>query len=263
MRRLALLITPLALAMGPLGPATADTTPYVVTTFIAPNLTLGQSLPVHGRVSPSARGKYVYVEARSPGLPVWETRRAVMVRKGGRYSAVLHPNEPGVWRYRVVKPGGGGHRRGVSAVRIVSVWRWRPLEPMLVEYDGSGGTTPVGSVTIAGRTFSPGYQQDPAGARFFALKRRCSRIDAWVGADPASATDDPATAQILGSDATGVDVFDRTLASVVVHRSDPAPVHLVVSAAVASATVNLELKYDNGTDGNRLLWGAPRAYCLF
>lgn len=263
MRRLALFLALLVSFLALVTPATAATTRYVVTAYLPAAITLGQSLPIHGRVSPSARGHYVYVEARKPGLPVWQTMRAIRIRRGGLYSATLHPNEAGVWRYRVFKPAGDGHRGGRSPVRLVEVGRWRPLEPMLVTYDATAGTTPVASVTIAGRTFSPGYTQDPSGARFFALNRRCIRLDLWVGADPGSATDDPSTARVLGSDINGVDTFDRALATAVVRRGDTAPVHLVVWRAAAAATVNLELAFDGGADGNRLLWGAPRAYCLF
>jgi len=163
----------------------------------------------------------------------------------------------------VMKPRGDGYRLGRSVVRKVTVSRWRTLETMLVEYDEAGGTTPIEAVTLGGAEYRPGYTQDPGGARFFALKRRCSRIDVWVGADPDSLNDDPSTVQILGSDSTGVDVFDRTLASVAVHRSDPVPVHVIVSTAAASATVNLELRFDGGVDGNGVFWGRPLAYCSF
>lgn len=260
---LAVVVSALAPVTSQAATARAATTPaYVVTAFVQPNLTRGQPLPIHGRVSPSARGRYAYIEVRKPGIPVWQTLRAVMIRKGGRYAAVLHPGQPGLWRYRVMKPAGDGYRRGVSPVRKVTVRQWRSLESMLVEFDESAGTTPVPNVSFGGLTFSPGYVQEPAGARFFALKRRCTRVDVWVGADPASATDGDSLAQIKGSIAGSVFVLDQSLASATVHR-DGAPVHLVLGPDKVASTVHLELLFDPGAEGDRLLWGRPLAYCSF
>lgn len=246
-------------------PVTADaaTAPrYTVTLFASANLTLGQSLPIKGRVSPSARGRYVYVEARKPGIRVWQTMRAIMVRKGGRYAATLHPNQPGLWRYRVMKPAGNGYRRGYSVVRKVTVSRWRTLESMLVEYAEAAGTTPVAGVTLGGVEYRPGYTQDPAGSRFFALGRRCSRIDLWVGADPESVTETNLTGAVRGSVAGSPSIFDRALATPLVRR-DGAPAHVVLGPDRISAIVNLVIRFDGGAEGDRLLWGRPLAYCSF
>lgn len=246
----------------PATPATSATRPaWTVTAIARDDLRLGDRLLIRGTVSPGARGKYVYVEARSPGSPVFQTRRAVMVRVGSRYSVSVYPTEPGVWRYRILKPAGDGRRLDYSPVQVVNVWRWRPLESVLVEPDESVGTTPVSPVSFGGLTFADGYLQDPGGARFFRLRKLCSRVDVWTGGDPASITDEVAEVSVDGAGGEGFQ-FLQHLATVPVSRDGDA-VRLSLTPTQVRPVHYLRISYGGTVENNRAAWGKPRAYCLF
>lgn len=235
--------------------------PWTVTAIARDDLKYGDRLLIRGTVSPGARGKYVYVEARSPGSPVFQTRRAVMVRKGSKYSVSVLPTEPGVWRYRVLKPAGEGRRASRSPVQVVNVWRWRSLESMLVEPEESAGTTAVTGPVFGGLTFGSGYVQDPAGARFFRLRQQCARVDVWAGGDPTSIDDQAAEVQVDGAGGEDL-VFSQHLATVSVRRDGPATRISLVPDQVRPVRY-LRISYDGAVEGNRAMWGNPQAYCLF
>lgn len=260
--RFVLVLITLAL-LGPVMPASsAARAPYRVTSIAREDLKLGDRLLIRGTVAPGARGKYVYVEARSPGSPVFQTRRAVMVRAGSRYAVTVAPTEPGVWRYRVLKPAGDGRRAGFSPVQVVNVWRWRSLESMLVEPDEASGTTPVAPLSFGGLDFGNGYVQDPAGARFFRLRKACSRVDLWVGGDQDSITDDPGEVRVDGARGEGLQ-FLLHLATATVRRDGVAAARLSLTPAQVRPAQYLRISYGGTVEGTRAAWGDPRAYCLF
>lgn len=263
-----LLGTALAVVVGALvagllaAPAGAATRSYAVSISGAKDLTYGTSLSIRGRVWPGAVGSYVYLEARSPGSPVFQTRKAIKLRSGGFYAVGFYPDEPGVWQFRIYKPAGDGIRAGRSAALYVRVWRWRPLESLLIAFDEAAGTTPKPSVATGGMTFSPGYVQDPQGARFFRLQRRCSKVDVWAGGDPGSATAETAAARLDGAGVIADPVFDQVIGSVVVGK-ETEPGHILLGSAIIRPAYYLRLSFSGEVEGNRAVWGRPRVYCMF
>lgn len=128
-RMLIIAITALALVL-PLGSSTAaeaqKPTKWKVKAEVnSAKIISGQTVEVTGKVSPEAIGRKVILQKRyKKSSGKWKKVDVARVRADTKFVLTDTPNTARKRFYRVVKPAGDGHRKGVSQVMKVKVEPW-------------------------------------------------------------------------------------------------------------------------------------------
>jgi hypothetical protein len=262
----------LTVALVPLTGAQATTrSRYRVTAVVPATTVVGESMKVHGRVSPRARGTDVRIQVRPPGATSFHTLRTARVHADGRYHAAVRATRAGVTGYRVVEPASRGHRRGRSPVRLVTVSQWRTLAslPRAAGQAHLGTVTAVGSADLNGVRFSPALDQtfDPTvhdGLVVYDLGRRCTRLSTWVGAAPPQPGDSPTSAMVyVDTGAYDGQQLDPA-ANVRASPEAPHPVRVDLGPDVLANADLLALEVSLDTlHPFTVEWGAPEILCSF
>jgi len=148
----------------------------------ATTVDVGGSFTLSGKVSPKAARKTVKIQRRYEGGS-WTTIKKVKLSTGSRYTYTVKPTRGGPTQYRVQKPRSNGRSAKTSATKLVTVWRWRPLQ----EFPATGFPVTYGTRTIGGTAL-------PASATINGLQdatwtiggSRCTTFRSAIGIDDAS-----------------------------------------------------------------------------
>ncbi|MCZ4497611.1 MAG: hypothetical protein JWQ74_164 [Marmoricola sp.] len=249
-----------ALAFPVLGATATAATDYTVSiASTSRNVTLGSTFVASGDVFPIAAGTTLRVQSRQPGTTTWTTVKTTRVTTQSKYSVTIKQAYAGVTGYRVVKPAGNGHGQGISPELKVTGWRWKSFATIdRVDAINAGKMTFHKTVTINGKKFSSSFTQTPddllSAVAQFDLGGRCAKVDTWVGGDSTSAGTTSETAAISDSDVP--------LATKVVAKKKAAQ-HVVLGPDVVKQIQTITFQLSGLEAGNKVSWGALRAYCKF
>jgi hypothetical protein len=258
--RVAVLATALAGAAATVpGPASAAPRPawHVTVTARATTITLGKKVVLTGHVNKSAAGRLVILQERASGSTTWKNQRNALVHRDGHYTTSDTPTVNKRRQYRIVMPGSGHHRRGVSPAVVVDVFRWTPLTTLpavnQVDFD------PETSVSMNGATFPSSLEAHiyhvpnapTAQSVEFNLGHRCTQFRGTFGLADDSVTGSQAT---VTATADGAPWFDHTYA---LGESD--------ANHVTFETPPLKIRFDSvstvaGLDGLGAV-GSPEVLC--
>ncbi len=85
----------------------------------------GQIVRIRGTTKPSAIGRKVILQMRyKKAEGKWKRVKGIRVRADGTFRLIDYPQTARTRWYRVVKPAGDGHRRGVSKKMKVAIEPW-------------------------------------------------------------------------------------------------------------------------------------------
>lgn len=239
---------------------------YTVTAAVgARSATVGAKVSLKGRVSPAAKGRKVIIEQRGPHSSRWSTLKRVTLSKASRYQTTVAARSAGSWSFRVVKPADRDHARGVSPVRVITGWRWRPVSGLPVVDSGSG-TTLLDSVTLGGRAYRPAIRQGNGATRTYRLDQKCSKLDAFVGADPGSVNEGPFSTHLFGALPETPNSATEFVAENRVFPGDD-PHHIIRGGATMLPLASFTFSANGFNPANApedgVVWASARVYCSF
>lgn len=245
-----LLVAGLLAAAAPAGAGSAAASrSYAVTaTFGATVLTLGDTTPVTGRVSPSAAGQKVTLQ-RKQG-PRWTVVAAKKLTKKSKYRFVLNPTKLGGSQYRVCKSGTSRVKAGCSKATLVSVYRWHYLYD-LDRVDSSNFDLEDG-LFINGASYKKSLQIYTPGFVEYNVNRKCAALQTTLGADDYNTTGSVVNVEVLTD---GTSKLSRNYA---VGQSESVTVDLRNALRLRLEGADV---VDQGTDYVGV--GSPRVFCKF
>ena len=143
---------------------------------------------VRGRVTPKAAGQRVVLQQRVGDKKKWTRTGVAKVKRNGTYLLKDKPTTAGPRKYRVLKPGFRGIRKGFSKSLAVEVYRWeklayRPAGPQ-VNLTGTGAL-------IATEFYTASLVTDVAGTPSsveYTLGRKCLELRATYALTDSSAS---------------------------------------------------------------------------
>lgn len=235
-------------------PAAQASTSYAVTiSSTAATLDLGRSFTLKGTVSPNAAGKSVAIQRKYAGGS-WTTITHDTLSSGSQYSKSIKPTRAAVTSYRVVKAAAGSRRTGISATKVVTVYRWRYLTD-LPQVSHDLGAEESNGATIMGRVFPYSVVETNGTSITYKLNGLCTKFTAVVGMDDSSPT---------GS--TGFAMVFQTYSGVVGSMfSSPVAIGnygiYATNENQLTTAVSMSLNASTSTAGATVVWGSPRVYC--
>lgn len=107
------------------------------------------TVKIRGRVSPKAAGDKVVLQQRMEGNKKWGVSGRAKIRANGSFLLKDEPSATGTRLYRVLKPGSGKVKKGVSKELEVVVYGWAKL--------GYRTAGPATNVSVTGATIATDY----------------------------------------------------------------------------------------------------------
>ena len=135
---------------------------------------------VKGRVSPKAAGEKVILQQRVGKKKKWSGSGSAKIKNNGTFLLKDKPSAPGTREYRVLKPGSGAIKKGISKSMTVVVYRWEKLA-----YRSGPATNVIsGNVPIGTEDFAASLFTETAGTPAtaeYTLGRKCTELRATYG----------------------------------------------------------------------------------
>lgn len=146
------------------------------------------TLKIRGKVSPKAAGDKVVLQQRMATKKTWSVSGTGKVKANGTFLLKDEPSASGTRFYRVLKPGSGAVKKGVSKELEVVVYGWEKLA-----YRPKGPATAVvaGGATIATDNYAASLvTQTPgtAGSIEYTLGKKCTSLRASYALTDSTAT---------------------------------------------------------------------------
>lgn len=251
-----ILLTTLASAALVIGvaPAAQATSSYAVTiSSSAATLDLGRSFTLKGTVSPNAAGKSVAIQRKYAGGS-WTTIAHDTLSSGSQYAKSIKPTKAAVTSYRVVKAATGSRRMGISATKVVKVYRWRYLTD-LPQLSHDVGAEESNTATIMGRVFPHSVVETNNTSMIYNLSGVCTKFTAVAGmadTSPVGATGTAMVFQEYGSVIGSMFFSSVAAGSYGVYATNESQLTTAVSISLNAST---------STSGALVVWGSPRVYC--
>lgn len=264
MRRLVIAACLVTLTAGPVlvaGTAGAATRYVVTASASSPNVDVGTTSTLRGKVSPGAKDQRVLVQRLAPGG--WITVQRPQLNRYSYYKATVRVPKAGENKYRVIKPGTSAHPTGYSPTVTVNGWRWRYLTTLpLAASPSSFLTDEFASGVLRENTYAPFIRQGPdQGSGYYVLDGKCTEFEAVVGVSAESATNDPASVFLFGSTVSTPAAFNTLGFNGDAVKKFNDPLYLYRGASVMADIAILQLRSSGIEASNYVGWGRARVYC--